>query len=105
MAAPPNRNEQAAFLPERANPADLREPSLGPPSVGSRREEILRIFADERAGIRPYIFDAVLVEPALHFHKSMPVFLRMLILIAQPSLAPRRPAALVAYHPIERNPP
>src|SRR5713101_6646113 len=104
MIAPANRNKQATLLPERANPSDLREPSLGPPSVGGGREKILRALADERAGICPNILDAVLVEPALHFGESMPVFLRMLILVTKPSLMPRRLAFPIVQHWIERYP-
>ncbi len=104
MIAPADCNEQAALLPERANPSDLREPSLGPPSVGGGREKILRALADERAGVGPNILDAVLVEPALHFGESMPVFLRMLILVPKPSLTPCWLAFPIAQHRIERYP-
>src|SRR5260370_15467710 len=104
MIAPANRNNQAALLPERANPSDLREPSLGPPSVGGGREKILRALADERAGVCPNILDAVLVEPALHFGESMPVFFRMLILVTKPSLTPSCLAFPIAQTWITRYP-
>jgi hypothetical protein len=68
----------------------LRQPVLGLPPVGCRCEEILRILADECAEVRPDIVNSILIEPALHLGESMPVLLGMLILVAQPRLAPRR---------------
>src|SRR6266700_4581541 len=100
MTALADHNEQAAFVPERANPADLREPSLRLPIVSGLSEQFLRVFArisaDECARISSNIVDAVLADPALHLSESVAVLLGMLVLIAQPRFPSRRLALAVA---------
>jgi len=76
-------------MPERANPANLRQPALGSPVVGGKLEKLLRILPDEGAGVRSDVLDAVLGKPALNFRKCVVMLLGMLILVAEPRLAPR----------------
>ena len=82
--------EKPAFMPECPNPAKLRQPTLGSPVVGGKLEKLPRILPDERAGIRSDILDAVLGEPALNLRQRVTMLFGMLILVAEPCLAPRR---------------
>src|SRR5947207_15576268 len=97
--------EEAAFLPECANPAKLRQPTLGSPVVGGKLEKLLRIFPDERARIRSDVLDAVLGKPALNLRERVTMLFGMLILIAEPRLAPRRLVFPITQHRIKGNQP
>jgi hypothetical protein len=77
-------------MPERANPAKLRQPTLGSPVVGGKLEKLLRILPDERAGVRSDVLDTVLGKPTLNFRERVTMLFGMLILVAEPRLAPRR---------------
>ena len=93
----------AAFVPERAHPAKLRQPAFQPPVVGRRRKQILGLVVQHGARIRAQKLDAVLSEPALHFGERVPVLFGMLILIAQPGFAPLGFVAAIAQNRIERD--
>ena len=82
LGSPTDRYEKATFMPERANPANLRQPTLGSPVVGGHFEKLLRILADERAGVRSDVLDAVLGKPALNLGERVSMLLGMLILVA-----------------------
>ena len=78
-------------MPKRANPADLRQPTLGSPDVVGQLEKlVLVILADECAGVCSNVLDAVLGKPALNLRERVAMLLGMLILVADPRLAPRR---------------
>ena len=88
-----NGDEQAAFVPECLHPPELGEPALQPPVVlrWSKQLGLFSLIAAEKsAGIGPHVLDAVLGKPALHLGERMSMFLRMLVLIAPPRLAPSR---------------
>src|SRR6266566_5205174 len=88
-AALPHRDEQAAFVAEGFHPGKLREPLFRRPRVSALREELVGVDRKQRRWIGPDVLDVVRREPSLHFAESVPVLGRMLILIAQPGLAPR----------------
>src|SRR5687767_2474919 len=88
-------------MPELANPTELRQPALEPPVVAGQCEKIVRVLADERAGVRANEVYVVFGKPALDFSERMAVFFRMLILIAQPRLASRRFVIPITQHWIE----
>src|SRR6266849_927840 len=85
-----DRYEQSALVSDRADPADLRQPCLQVPVVRVACKEIFRIAVQQSAGIGAQIFNAVLREPLLHLAEGVAVFLRVLILIADPRFAPLR---------------
>ena len=74
-------------MPELVNPTELREPALKAPVVGGGREEVGRVFADERAGICADKFNIVLDKPLLNLIERMAMLFRMEILIAEPRFA------------------
>ena len=78
--------EEATLVSELANPTELRQPALESPVVGGEREEVIRIFANKRAGICADKFNIVLHKPLLNFTERMAMLFRMLILIAEPRL-------------------
>src|ERR1044071_4084033 len=78
-AALADHDKKPALLAQRMNPAELREPAFWPPVVSRMRKQILRVLADERAGISAHVFHAALAKPALHFGDGVPVFFGMLI--------------------------
>src|SRR5713226_586352 len=90
LGAPADGEEQSALASKRANPAELRQPALGPPVVGCAREQLLRFFGEYRARVCPQILDTILGKPTLHLSKRVTVLLGVLILIAQPGLPPGR---------------
>src|SRR5712692_876233 len=98
-------DEEAALVAERANPAELCQPAFGTPVVGSGREQIIRILAEQRAGVGPHVLDTVFCKPALHLGERVAVLLGMPILIAQPGLAARRLILAIAQHRIEWDQP
>jgi hypothetical protein len=49
---------------EGTDPAELRDPRLEPPVVAGRCEKLLRIIAEQRAGVRSHVLDAVVAKPA-----------------------------------------
>src|SRR5437667_11673682 len=57
LYAPADCEEQPALIPERTNPAQLRQPALGPPVVGRRREQLLRFLAQDGARVCPQVLD------------------------------------------------
>src|ERR1022692_39498 len=91
-------------MSQASHPAELRQPGLGTPCIAGSNKKIVRRLADECAGVRSNILDAVLIEPILHFAQGVPMLFGMLILIPQPCLPPRRLAVPFAQHRIERNP-
>ena len=96
--APANGDEQAPLVPERTNPADLREPPFEVPIVLGACKEIVRLGAQDGAGIGAHVLDAVLGKPALNFGERVPMFLGMAVLSAQPGrsdVRPMRPAAAI----------
>src|SRR5205814_9935018 len=95
--------EEATLESELATPTELRQPALESPVVGGEREEVIRIFANKRAGICADKFNIVLHKPPLNFSERMAVFLGMLILIAEPRLVSRRFIIPITKHWIERN--
>ncbi len=90
-------------MPQRANPAQLCQPTFGMPAVGSHREKLLRVLADQRARVSSDVLNAVFAKPALDLRDRVAVFFRMLILIAQPRLPPRRLVPPITQHRIERD--
>ena len=52
-------------------------------------EQFVRLVAISRARIGPQVLDVVFGEPPLHFGERVAMLLGMLILVAQPRLAPR----------------
>ena len=73
-------------MAERTNPAELRQPSLGPPVVGGPSEQIVNLFAENRARVGSQVLDAVLGEPLLDFGERVDVLFGMLVLIASPTV-------------------
>src|SRR5882672_11312324 len=91
-------------MSQASHPPELRQPGLETPCIAGGGEKIIRRLADECAGVRPNILDAILAEPILHFAEGVPMLFGMLILIPQPCLPPRRLTVPLAQHRIERNP-
>src|SRR5881394_1261529 len=85
--------KEPAFTAECPHPAKLRHPSLERPVVVRRRKEIVGFVAEHGARVAPHEFDVVLGEPLLHLRQRVAMFLRMLILVAQPRVLARRLAA------------
>src|SRR5436309_12809195 len=100
---PPDGEEQTTFVTERAHPAELRQPRFRQPVVGGGSEQVFRLFTEDRARIGAQVFDAVLRKPALHFRDGMTMLFRVLILIAQPRVAPSRLAGAIAQDGVERH--
>src|SRR5437660_12600190 len=90
--------EQSAFVAERRHPPELREPPFETPVVFGGGEQIARFLAEQRARIRAYVLDAVVGEPALDLGEGVPMLFGVLVLIAQPRLAPRGPAPTIPQH-------
>src|SRR5438876_3715596 len=65
VRAAADREEQPAFVPERAHPAQLRQPAFNAPVVGRAREQRLRPVAQYRARVCPQVLDVILGKPAL----------------------------------------
>src|SRR5262249_27321449 len=105
LEPPADGKEQSALVAERRHPAELREPSFETPVVAGRGEQITGLIGEQRAWIRPNVLDAVAGEPALDFRERMTMLLGMLILIAQPRVAPRGLAGAIPQHRIEGNVP
>src|SRR5262249_49794555 len=104
--APPNCDPQPTFVGEGARPANLGQQALETPIVLGRlkqRTAFERLSRDERVGIRAHVLDVVFAKPALHLTNGVAVFLRVLILVAQPGLAPRRLGPSIAQDRIERD--
>src|SRR5262249_37320405 len=78
---------------------------LGCPCIAGGCQKVVRSFTDERAGVRPDIFDAILAEPFPYLAQGVPVLFGMLILISDPGLSTRRLSFALAPYWIERNPP
>jgi hypothetical protein len=105
LQATADGKEQSSLVAERVHPSELRQPPFGPPVVRRRLEQFPFVVGEHRARIRAQVLDAVVGEPALDFAERVPVLLRMLILIAQPRLAPGRFALAIPKDRIEWNPP
>src|SRR5580704_5639867 len=56
--------EEPAFVPEGADPAQLRQPALGPPVIGCTCEQLLRFLAQHGARVGPEVLDPILGRPA-----------------------------------------
>ena len=98
LRPPADREEQSALVPERANPAQLSQPALGPPVVGRAREQLARLIPEHGARARPQVLNAILRKPVLHLRERVAVLFRMLILIAEPRRPPSRLAVAITQH-------
>ena len=87
---PAYRDEQSTLMAKRSYPTELRQPLLGIPDVDGAGEQVVGLAGQQRTWIGTNVFDIILREPSLHFSERVPMLLGMLILIAQPGLAPRR---------------
>ena len=91
--------------PSVAYPSHLRQPSLGAPVVRRVREQLPWLVGEQRAWIGPQVLDAILGKPPLHLGERVAMLFGMLILIAQPRLAPRRLVSRSSQHRIEWDEP
>ena len=61
-AAPPHRDEQAALVAQRLQPAELRQPLLGMPVIAGIGEQAVFFVRQQCAGIGTDILDVILGE-------------------------------------------
>src|SRR5882762_1641677 len=96
-------DEEASFAAQAPHPGELRHRAFDPPIV-LLREELVRFSAQERAGEGPQVGEPAGAEPGAHLTQGVPVLLHVLVLVAEPGMAPRGFVLALGEHRIAGDP-